>query len=120
VKSALFIRRQLTRGRRSERPEVAALGHVVEMNLRNAGIADSAADCERQIDIPAPNERSAVVDADDDAAGIAQIGDPYHRAEWQGAVRRREPARIVGMTVGRARPPVFAASSGGALTRIPR
>src|SRR5688500_1505642 len=61
--------------------------------------ADGAGPGGGEIDHPAANERAAVVDAHDDRAAVAPVGDPHPRAERQAAMCGGEASRIGALTV---------------------
>ena len=94
--------------RQDHRCRPAALGpplHRVDafdLDPRGAGlgIAELLRRGEGQVDDPVGIERAAVVDADDHALAVVQVGHPHIARQRQGLVRGGHAVEVVGLAVG--------------------
>src|SRR4051812_44518092 len=73
-----------------------------DLGVAGAGHVDFLGGGERDVDQAAADERPAVVDPDDDAEAVGDVGDPELRSERQGAVGGGEAVGIEALAAGGA------------------
>ncbi len=99
-------------GRSDARTRSSAVVDDDEIHFGKAGEADRVGSRRREVDHPAAHERAAIVDANHYGTPRIFVGHLHQRAEREGAMCRRQPARGGTLAVGRTSSRVYRSNSG--------